>query len=67
MSYGLIGGLAGLAIGVTDYVIFGSLIRKLNETMGNAAAVRALEIARLAQLIAFPVVGYVIGTMLLAS
>ena len=63
MSTGLIGGLIGLVIGLAYYFVFGSLIRKL-ETKRAAAAANALNIARTAQLVAFPVAGYLIGSML---
>ena len=63
MTSGLIGGLIGLVIGLVDYFVFGSVIRRLEEKRVTAGA-RALNIARNAQLVAFPVAGYLIGSML---
>ncbi|MCB1472612.1 MAG: hypothetical protein H6878_08855 [Rhodobiaceae bacterium] len=64
MSAGLVGGLFGLMIGLVDYVVFGLLIRKLETSRAQAVAAKALNIARIAQLIAFPAVGYWIGATL---
>ena len=51
-------------IGLVDYVVFGLLIRKLETSRAQAVAAKALNIARIAQLIAFPAVGYWIGATL---
>lgn len=64
MSAGLVGGFIGLAMGLVDYFVFGSVIRKLETNGARAMAAKALNIARIAQLIAFPAVGYWIGSTL---
>ena len=61
MSSGLVGGLAGLGLGAVDYVVFGWLIDRMRRAGGRDGAVKGLEIARVAQLVAFPAIGYWIG------
>ena len=64
MNAGLVGGLIGLAIGLVDYFVFGSVIRKLETSSAQAMAAKALNIARIAQLVALPAIGYWIGATL---
>ena len=61
MSASLIGGLVGLAFGIGDYFLFGALITRAVRRGEEGAGTRALDIARKAQLVLFPLVGWFLG------
>ena len=61
MSASLIGGLVGLAFGIADYFLFGALITRAARRGEEGAGTRALDIARKAQIILFPLVGWFLG------
>jgi hypothetical protein len=64
MSYPLIGALLGLAFAVVEYFIFGALLtRSLKDgTKGPGPAI--LDLVRKAQIVLFPIIGYVVGSLL---
>jgi hypothetical protein len=64
MSLALVGGLVGLAFAVVEYFIFGSLIARSDRRGDRGAGPRALDVARKAQLILFPLIGLVVGSIL---
>jgi hypothetical protein len=67
MSPALIGGLIGLAFAIADSFMLG-FIRGQAERNGTAVRnLRALDIARTLQLIAFPVIGFLAGPYVIPS
>ena len=61
MSLNLIGALVGLAFGIADYVLFGALIARAVRRGEAGAGTSALDLARKAQLVLFPLVGWFVG------
>ena len=64
MSMALIGALVGLAFAVAEYAIFGVLIARAASRGEAGKGPRLLDFVRKAQLILFPLAGYLIGTWL---
>jgi len=64
MSLALIGGLVGLAFGVVEYLMLGALIARADRRGERGPGPRALDVARKAQLILFPLIGFVVGSVL---
>jgi hypothetical protein len=64
MSGALIGGLVGLAFAAVEYLIFGSLIERALRRNEKGPGPAILDLVRKAQLILFPIIGYVAGWML---
>jgi hypothetical protein len=60
MSTALIGGLAGLAIGIVDFVF----LRVLATRVDLAETKTALNVAGVSQLVILPVIGYVVAPYL---
>jgi hypothetical protein len=67
MSPALIGGLAGLAVAIVDYFILGHLKREQERNGMEQRRLRAVDIARIIQLVAFPVIGFFAGPYIFAS
>ncbi len=61
MSIALIGALVGLAFAVVEYGLFGVLIQRAERRGEAGGGPRFLDIVRNVQLIAFPLVGYLVG------
>jgi len=68
VSPALIGGLAGLALAIVDYFMLGYVKRQM-ERQGNLdpKRARAVDIARMVQLVAFPIIGFIAGPYVIAS
>ena len=64
MSPALVGGLVGLAFAAVEYALFGALIRRAAGRGEGGQGPRVLDLVRKAQLVLFPVLGYVAGAML---
>jgi hypothetical protein len=64
MSIALIGALVGLAFAAAEYVLFGALIRRAASRGEAGRGPRVLDVVRKAQLIVFPLAGFLIGTWL---
>ncbi len=64
MSLALIGGLVGLAFAVVEYFIFGALIARAEKRGERGRGPHVLDLARKAQLILFPVIGVIVGSIL---
>jgi hypothetical protein len=67
MSPALIGGLAGLAVAIVDYFMLGYIKREAERKGMEQRRLRALDVARTLQLIAFPAVGFFAGPHIFAS
>ena len=65
MSPALIGALVGLAFATVEYVLFGALIGRVARRGETGAGPRVLDVVRKVQLVAFPLVGFVVGPILL--
>ena len=65
MSPALTGAIVGLAFAVVEYVLFGVLIGRAEKRGETGMGPRMLDVVRKAQLVAFPLVGYVAGPILL--
>tara|TARA_R110002020_G_scaffold40096_5_gene118609 strand:+ start:170 stop:382 length:213 start_codon:yes stop_codon:yes gene_type:complete len=64
----IIGALLGLVIGVADYFVIGALMERMmrerpSERLG---AKTALNVARISQLVLFPVLGWFVGQAIAA-
>jgi hypothetical protein len=66
MSPALIGGLAGLALAIVDYFILGYVKREQERKGMEQRRLRAVDIARTIQLVAFPAIGFFAGPYILA-
>jgi hypothetical protein len=64
MSLALIGGLVGLAFAVAEYWVFGVLIDRAGQRGERGGGPRAIDLARKAQLILFPLIGILVGSIL---
>ncbi|TFF27665.1 hypothetical protein E3C22_04205 [Jiella endophytica] len=60
---GLLGGLVGLAIGVLDFFLIGYVMEQMRKERPSErlGAMAALNVARISQLILFPVMGWFVG------
>ncbi len=67
MSPALIGGLVGLAFAAVEYLMFGALIARATRRGEEGRGPRVLDIVRKAQLIVYPVIGLVVGPMLVGN
>ena len=65
MSPALIGALVGLAFATVEYVLFGALIGRVARRGETGAGPQVLDVVRKVQLVAFPLVGFVFGPILL--
>jgi hypothetical protein len=63
VSLALIGGLVGLAFAVAEYWVFGVLIARAGQRGERGGAPRAIDVARKAQLILFPLIGILVGSI----
>ena len=61
VSVALAGALVGLAFAIVEYVLFGALIGRAERRGEAGGGPRLLDIVRKVQLIAFPLVGYLVG------
>jgi hypothetical protein len=61
MSPALIGALVGLAFAAVEYVMFGILIARARERGETGKGPQVLDWVRKAQLIAFPLIGALVG------
>lgn len=64
MSLALIGGLVGLAFAVAEYFLFGALIARAGRRGDGGKGPQFLDLARKAQLVLFPVIGFLVGSVL---
>jgi hypothetical protein len=64
LSYALIGTLVGLAFAAVEYFLFGALIERARARGEVGRGPRVLDFVRKAQLVVFPVVGFLVGPML---
>jgi hypothetical protein len=64
VSYGLIGALVGLVFAAVEYVMFGALIRRAGDRGEGGNGPRWLDLVRKAQLVLFPLAGYLVGVWL---
>ncbi len=60
MTSSLIGALAGLALGVVDFIVLRVAGRRLQGPLGG----QMLTLLALTQLIAFPLIGWFVGPVL---
>ena len=67
MSSALIGGLVGLAFAVVEYFFFGVLIERARLRDEKGPGPRILDLVRKVQLVAFPLVGFVVGPLVLGQ
>ena len=60
---GLLGALAGLAVGVLDFFVIGYVMERMTRERPTErlGAKTALNVARVSQLILFPVMGWFVG------
>jgi hypothetical protein len=65
VSPALIGALVGLAFAAVEYILFGALIGRAARRGETGAGPRVLDVVRKVQLVAFPLVGFVVGPILL--
>jgi hypothetical protein len=63
MSYALIGALVGLAFAVAEYFLFGIMISRGAERGEAGRGARILDMIRKAQIVIFPVVGWIVGSL----
>ena len=64
MSYALSGGFVGLAFAAAEFLLFGMLIRRAGERGEGGRGPRILDLVRKVQVILFPVIGLIVGSML---
>jgi hypothetical protein len=64
MSLALIGGLVGLAFAVVEYFVFGALLTRARRNNETGRGPQILDLARKVQLILFPLIGIVVGSVL---
>jgi hypothetical protein len=64
MSLALIGGLVGLAFAVAEYVLFGVLIERSVRRGVKGPGPYVFDLVRKGQLVLFPLLGLVIGSIL---
>jgi hypothetical protein len=67
MSPALIGGLVGLAFGVADYFLLGFIKDQAGRNGVEPRRLRALDMARLLQLVMFPAIGFFAGPYVIGS
>jgi hypothetical protein len=67
MSPALIGGFVGLAFAVAEYFFFGVLIERAMLRREKGPAPTILDIVRKIQLVAFPLVGFVVGPLMVGQ
>ncbi len=67
MSPALIGGLVGLAFAVVEYFVFGAVIERASRRGEAGQGPRILDLVRKGQLIAFPLIGFLVGPILAKS
>ena len=65
MSPALIGVFVGLAFAAVEYVLFGALIGRAERRGETGTGPRVLDVIRKVQLVAFPLIGFVVGPILL--
>jgi hypothetical protein len=63
MSHALIGALVGLAFAVVEYVMFGALIARAARRGETGPGPRILDWVRKGQLIAYPLIGWLVGPL----
>jgi hypothetical protein len=61
MSAALIGALVGLAFAVAEYAVFGAVIARARQRGETGKGPQVLDWVRKAQLVAFPLVGALVG------
>jgi hypothetical protein len=64
VSLALIGGLIGLAFALAEYWVFGALIARADRRGERGGGPRAIDVARKAQLVLFPLIGILVGSIL---
>jgi hypothetical protein len=67
VSVAVAGALVGLAFAVVEYLLFGVLIRRAAMRGDEGPGPRILDIVRKGQLIAFPLIGYLVGPVVVGS
>ncbi|MBP0615044.1 hypothetical protein [Jiella mangrovi] len=60
---GVLGGLAGLVVGLVDFYVIGAVVDRMQRERPaeRLGAKTALNVARISQLILFPVMGWFVG------
>jgi hypothetical protein len=64
VSTALAGGLVGLAFAVAEYFLFGALIGRAVRRGEEGRGPRILDLVRKVQLVAFPLAGLIVGSLL---
>lgn len=67
MSPALAGGLVGLAFAAVEYFLFGALIARAERRGEEGTGPRVLDLVRKVQLIAFPLIGFLVGPYVAGS
>ena len=67
MSVAFAGALVGLAFALVEYVMFGALIRRAADRGEAGQGPRILDAVRKVQLIAFPLIGYFFGPVIVGQ
>jgi hypothetical protein len=67
MSLPLIGALIGLAFAAVEYFLFGALIRRAAQRGEAGQGPRILDLVRKAQLIVYPLAGWIVGSYMAAD
>ena len=59
----IVGALAGLVVGVADFVLIGAVMARMERERPSErlGAKTALNVARISQLVLFPVMGWFVG------
>jgi hypothetical protein len=64
MSLAVIGGLVGLAFALVEYFVFGALIDRSVRRGAKGPGPHVFDLVRKGQLVLFPLIGLVIGSIL---
>ena len=63
MSYPLVGALVGLAFAIAEYFMFGVIIGRATERGESGRGPHILDMIRKAQIVIFPVAGWIVGSL----
>jgi len=71
-NHGFLGALAGLVLGLADYVVITMFAQRkaqsvTDDRLGQRRISSVLNLARLSSLVGLPAVGYVVGPMVLPA
>ncbi|MBK1623691.1 hypothetical protein [Afifella marina] len=64
MSIALIGLVVGLVFAIADYMLFGMVLERAKRRGESGSGVAAIDLARKAQLVLFPILGWFLGPLL---